>query len=110
MAATLRPEPTYSIEDGVLHGRTPGVGGTELHDVFETGRAIPISMMGHEVQAIYEWKEEATLVASVHSAEFADGDVITIRRWVDSQSGFLVAESTCGGRRCTRTYRRRSET
>ena len=27
LAATMRPEPTFSIEGGVLHSRTPGLGG-----------------------------------------------------------------------------------
>ena len=44
LAPTLRPEPTYTIEDGVLHGRTPGMGGVVLHDIFATGKAARLEL------------------------------------------------------------------
>ena len=105
LAATLKPKPTFSIENGVLHATTPGAGGVELHDVFATGRELTIQMMGRDVQVTYAWEAEA-LVASMRSPELAGGQPIEIRRWVDPQSHLLLAKSSCGDASCTRSYRR----
>ena len=106
LAATLKPEPTFSIEDGLLHARTPGAGGVVLHDIFATGRELTISMMGRDVKVVYVW-EAGTLLAKVRSPELASGAPIEIRRSIDPNSGRLLATSTCDGVSCTRSYRRK---
>ena len=47
------------------------------------------------------------LVAHVRSPELAGGDPILIRRWIDKDDpDRLLAESSCAGFSCTRSYRR----
>ena len=108
LAASLRPQPTYTIEDGVLHGRTEGVGGQIMHDTFATGVDIPISMMGYAVLVQYTWEggTSPVLLAKITSPDgkLAGGKPISVRRWVESSTAQLHAESTCGGVTCLRRY------
>eukprot|EP00324_Dicrateria_rotunda_P001931 CAMPEP_0206169478 /NCGR_PEP_ID=MMETSP1474-20131121/35848_1 /ASSEMBLY_ACC=CAM_ASM_001110 /TAXON_ID=97495 /ORGANISM="Imantonia sp., Strain RCC918" /LENGTH=346 /DNA_ID=CAMNT_0053575555 /DNA_START=22 /DNA_END=1059 /DNA_ORIENTATION=+ len=106
LAATMRPEPTFSIEDGVLHAHTPGLGGQTMHDVFSTGGEKTIAMMGRHVQVSYRWDGSGALVATMRAAdgELAGGQTITIRRWVED--GRLYARSSCGEVTSTRRYER----
>ena len=108
VALSVRMQPTYTIEDGVLHGRTEGVGGQVLHDTFATGVDIPIRMMGYAVLVHYAWEvsRPPVLVAKVKSLDgkFAGGKPIVVRRWIESSTGQLLAESTCGSVTCLRRY------
>ena len=108
VALSVRMQPTYTIEDGVLHGRTEGVGGQVLHDTFATGVDIPIRMMGYAVLVHYAWEvsRPPVLVAKVKSLDgkFAGGKPIVVRRWIESRTGQLLAESTCGSVTCLRRY------
>ena len=108
VALSVRMQPTYTIEGGVLHGRTEGVGGQVLHDTFATGVDIPIRMMGYEVLVHYAWEvsRPPVLVAKVKSLDgkFAGGKPIVVRRWIESSTGQLLAESTCGSVTMLRRY------
>ena len=108
IALSVRTQPTYTIEDGVMHGRTEGLGGQVLHDTFATGVDIPIRMMGYEVLVHYKWEASRppVLVARVKSLDgkFARGKPIVVRRWIESSTGQLLAESTCGSVTCLRRY------
>ena len=108
IALSVRTQPTYTIEDGVMHGRTEGLGGQVLHDTFATGVDIPIRMMGYEVLVHYKWEASRppVLVARVKSLDgkFARGKPIVVRRWIESSVGHLLAESTCGSVTCLRRY------
>lgn len=109
LAAGLKPEPTYSIEGGELHMRTPGPGGIESHDIFTTGREKTITMMGRDVEVVYTWEDESkALVASMCSPELANGAPVEIRRWITDED-ILMLKSSCGGFSCTRTYARKQQ-
>jgi hypothetical protein len=108
VALSVRMQPTYTIEDGVLHGRTEGVGGQVLHDTFACNVDLPIRMMGYEVLVHYTWEASRppVLVTKVKSLDgkFAGGKPIVVRRWIESSTGQLLAESTCGSVTCLRRY------
>ena len=108
IALSVRTQPTYTIEDGVMHGRTEGLGGQVLHDTFATGVDLPIRMMGYEVLVHYTWETSRppVLVARVKSLDgkFARGKPIVVRRWIEASTGQLLAESTCGSVTCLRRY------
>lgn len=107
-AAALRPMPTYTIRDSVLHGSTPGVLGTPMQDVFSTGHTKRSSMGGYAVDVQYSWRPNGTLVARVRSVDskLAEGKAFEVWRWVDQRSGRLVATSSVDGCEYVRWYRR----
>lgn len=106
VAAKMRPSPTFSIEEGVLHSRAAGPAGSELHDVFTTGSVLNVSIGGKAVEMVYQWEGDV-LQGIGRSAELAGGDAIQLRRWIpEEEPDTLRLESSFGGAATTRTYRR----
>lgn len=77
-----------------------------VHVVY-TVASTDLSWPSTGVQVVYTWLEDGMLVAHVRSPELAGGDPILIRRWIDKDDpDRLLAESSCAGFSCTRSYRR----
>lgn len=100
VAERIKPQPTLTIEDGVLISKTalPSIKSyTERLAVGETTFYEPNQTAEYTVTSV--WEDGAVFVSTRQCDKINAGKPITQRRWIDGTTGELVIQHDWGGKR-----------